>query len=169
MTPKQSSSGPNIGVPITAAISSTFLSGFMMSLSAITMPVLMGTNTTSSGFLNQWLRLFQYGHVSMPPTALSVASLYAFAAFRKRADGNKHWRTYAAAAVSTIGIVPFTLLFMLPTNNIMFEWQAAETPLALDRVYQVAAKWAWLHVIRSCFPLMGGVIGFVGILREIES
>lgn len=137
-----------------------------MGLSVITIPVLLQTNTSSAGFLHQWLRVFEYGHAAMPPAAVSVTGLYAFTALRKRSVGSGQWRVYAAAALSTIGIVPFTLLIMMPTNDILFEWQASPEAVALGSVQHVAKKWAFMHFIRSLFPLLGAVVGLLGVSQE---
>lgn len=39
------------------------------------------------------------------------------------------------------------------------------TELTLARA--LVLKWAWLHVMRSLFPLLGAIIGFVSLLQEM--
>lgn len=59
---------------------------------------------------------------------------------------------------------------MTPTNNILFGWEEMATagaPVAeLEAVRKVVVKWAWLHLARSVFPLIGVIVGFTGFLQE---
>jgi hypothetical protein len=121
-----------IGVPATAVIAGAFLSGtnhtspesrrnltmssvlgMMFSLSAVTIPVLLDTNSDPSNLLSQWARLFRYGHNIMPTSAVATTGLYAYTAVRKRAASRPQWLYYAAAGAATVSIVPFTLLVMV--------------------------------------------------------
>ncbi|KAF1957833.1 DUF1772-domain-containing protein [Byssothecium circinans] len=160
---------PSVGVPATAFLMGAFLSGFMMSLSAITIPVLLDTNTVSKDLLNQWLSLFHYGHTIIPTCAMGVAGLHVLTALRRRAASRQKWRLYAAAAVSTVGIVPFTFIFMSPTNNTLFRLSetSAGTGDSLKNVRQILIKWTWMHVARALFPLYGAVTSLVGVLQEL--
>lgn len=137
-----------------------------MSISAVTVPAVLDTNTTPSHLLHQWARIYYYGHIIMPALGVSVTSLYAFIALRKRASNHKDWLTYGMAGTTTISIVPFTWLVMAPTNNTLF--RLLETSEAdLDTMQELIVKWAYLHVIRSIFPLIGSLLGLVGVRREL--
>ena len=142
-----------------------------MGLSAIVVPVLLDTNTESTHLIRQWARLYHYGHLYMPAISVSATGLYSYAALRKRALHRKQWIIYAAAGVTTIAMVPFTWLIMDPTNNALFRLNelASATALAVDlsTVQGLAVKWAWLHVLRSMFPLAGAILGLVGVLQEL--
>lgn len=145
--------------------------GAMTGLSAICVPVLLDTNTEVSHLYRQWARLFYYGHNYMPTTAVAVAGLYAYAALRHRAANNKQWLVYAIASVTTIAIVPFTLLVMNSTNNTLFRLHALAVASPetedLSTAHELLVKWAWLHLCRSAFPLAGAIIGFFGVLKEL--
>ncbi|KAF2178416.1 DUF1772-domain-containing protein, partial [Zopfia rhizophila CBS 207.26] len=145
--------------------------GAMMSLSAIAVPVFLDTNTSSTHLLRQWARLYHYGHIYMPAVCVAAASLYGYVALRQRVSNRKQWRIYAAAGVTTITMVPFTWLVMVPTNNTLFRLRelASATASAVDlsAVQKVVVRWAWMHVVRSLFPLVGAILGLVGVLQEL--
>ena len=67
-------------------------------------------------------------------------------------------------------MVPFTWGFMMPTNNTLFrlheESEALSTSLGgLAEAQALLRKWSWLHLVRSCFPLAGAVIGLFATLE----
>ncbi|KAH8701025.1 hypothetical protein BGW36DRAFT_375420 [Talaromyces proteolyticus] len=172
MAPKHESEKPRIGVQTTAFVTGSFLSGAMMSLSVIAVPVLLDTNLTDSGHtVHQWARLYHYGHIYMPALAVATTGLYIYTAMRKWA-AREHNRLliYAAAGVSTIAIVPFTWVLMDPTNYILFgldELPKGSTQMMDEpTVRKLLMKWAWLHVVRSLLPLAGSILGLVGVLQE---
>jgi hypothetical protein len=79
---------------------------------------------------------------------------------------------YAAAAVFTLGIVPYTLITMNPTNNKLIE-KAGKVDVnskGLDgtgddkEVGELLKKWQVLNGIRGVIPLLGVVAGFVAVL-----
>lgn len=143
----------------------------MMSLSTIVIPVFLDTDTESTRLVRQWARLYHYGHLYMPAVSVAVTGLYGYAALRKRASNRKQWLIYAAAGATTITMVPFTWLMMVPTNNTLFRLEALASATAsavdLSTVQELVVRWAWLHVVRSVFPLVGAILGLVGVLREL--
>lgn len=142
------------------------IEGAMMSLSAIMIPVVLETNTDSSLLLRQWARLYHYGHIMMPALAVLTTSLYAYIAYGKRASSRLDWTSYAAAGVGTIAIVPFTLIVMAPTNDTLFELLET-TGVSLDTVQGLIVRWVWLHAFRSVFPMVGSILGFRSVLKEL--
>lgn len=106
----------------------------------------------------------------MPALCIATVGLYAYSALRTRKLKSQHWPTYAVAAAMTIAMVPFTWVFMAPTNNVLFSWEetatAGELVADLRVVQTVVATWAWLHLVRSVFPLIGVIVGFAGIMQE---
>lgn len=144
----------------------------MFSLSIIMIPVLLETNSTADGLVRQWKRLYHYGHICMPTMAVSVTGLYGFAAARCFSSGSANWKSNAAAGALTIGIVPFTLLVMAPTNDALFATRApilspAHALENLAEVQRLIMKWVWLHAVRSVFPLVGAVVGSRDVLRGL--
>ncbi|KAL9066485.1 MAG: hypothetical protein Q9161_007548 [Pseudevernia consocians] len=171
------SEAPKIGVPATALVTASFLSGkqafsrAMMSLFAVGIPVFLDTNTESAHLLRQWARLYHYGHIYMPAVSIAVTGLYAYVALRKYTSNRKQWSTYAAAGATTITMVPFTWLMMTSTNNTLFRMEALASATAsavvLSSVQEIVVRWAWLHFFRSVFPLLGAILGLKGVLQEL--
>jgi Domain of unknown function (DUF1772) len=109
----------------------------------------------------------------MPAVAVATTSLYIYAALRKRAARERSvWPIYAAAGVATLAIVPFTWVFMDPTNYTLFgldELPKISTKMADETtVRRLLIKWAWLHVFRSLLPMTGSIMGLVGVLQELS-
>ncbi|EME79058.1 uncharacterized protein MYCFIDRAFT_34418 [Pseudocercospora fijiensis CIRAD86] len=156
---------PKVGKQATAVTLGAFLSGAMMSLSAVMIPVVLQTNDQADQLLKQWALLYHYGHIIMPSLAILTTSLYAYIAYSKRAVGHQDWSAYAKAGLTTIAIVPFTLTIMEPTNDTLHELSRS-TGNSLDIVQGLIVKWVWMHTVRSVFPMFGSILGFRGVLKE---
>ncbi|KAA8646583.1 hypothetical protein EYZ11_006293 [Aspergillus tanneri] len=156
-----------IGIQATAVISGSFLSGAMTSLSLITIPVILDTGTQSKQLLDQFVALYNYGHRIMPALSVTTCALYGFVANSKRAAGDP-WSIYGVAAATTIAMVPFTWIFMVPINNTLFALHAAASDAALEEVRGLSVQWQWLHVARSLFPLAGAIIGWKALRAALR-
>ncbi|KAF7176493.1 hypothetical protein CNMCM7691_002811 [Aspergillus felis] len=149
----------------TAVITGTFLSGTMMGLSLIEIPVLLDTATQASDLLQHFVRLYDIGHKMMPSLAITTCLLYGHAMTSVRAAG-RSGLPHMIAAVTTISMVPFTWLVMAPTNNALFRMHSDPAAPNLGEAQQLLVRWAKLHAVRSLFPLAGAVLGFRLVLRE---
>jgi hypothetical protein len=142
----------------------------MICLSGVAVPVYLDTVNDSTLLLRQWARTYHYGHIYMPALAVATTGLYAYVSLIKRTN-SKQWSRYLVAGATTITMVPFTWMFMSPTNNILFEWEeqarSATSVADLSDVREFLGKWSWLHIVRSIFPLVGAVLGFTGLLQEL--
>jgi len=72
------------------------------------------------------------------------------------------------AIASTMAMVSFTWLVMAPTNETLFRLEEATGSGSMVEpglVSGLAVRWAWLHVARSLFPLVGAIVGFTGLLQ----
>lgn len=157
----------NQGTVIGLTDSST---GAMLSLSAISVPVLLDTNTNAAHSVHQWARLYHYGHIELPFLCVTTTFLYAYAARRKRYVQCKQWSLYAWAGVVTMIMVPFTWIFMDTTvNSQLFGWDALPvgSSIEMGSVRGVLVRWAFLHATRSLFPMIGAVMGLVGVFQEV--
>ncbi|KAF2137732.1 uncharacterized protein K452DRAFT_312112 [Aplosporella prunicola CBS 121167] len=163
-------SHPTSGSQVAALIAGSFLSGAMMDISLIAVPVLLDTVTQPAHLLQQWGRLYYYGHKMMPTLGVAVFTLYGYAAIKNRAV-KRPWRSFLLAGIITLVMVPFTLIIMRPLNNTMFELEAAnkETPvIALEEAQKLLVQWRCLHVVRSLFPLAGAALGSLAIFGGFE-
>lgn len=139
-----------------------------MSLSAFVIPVLLDTNEDAYQIVRQWSRLYHYGHIYLPALCILTCGLYGYAGVTRRAEKRSTWSRYAMAAVSTIAMVPFTWVVMTPTNNTLFQLEAAKEASDLGFVRGLVVKWAWLHVTRSFTPLVGAILGFSGLRQDLR-
>ncbi|KAF4626910.1 hypothetical protein G7Y89_g11245 [Cudoniella acicularis] len=116
-----------------------------------------------------WTNVYNAGKALNPPVALAVASSFAYLAWSspsRSGTSNNNSRLYTLAAALTMGIVPFTLMFMAPTNNKIFRKaaQAATAPAFDSEFGALIERWSTLNFVRSLLPLLGGVVGMAAIL-----
>lgn len=141
----------------------------MTSLSLIAVPVLLETTTQAPQLFHQWVRLYHYGHQALPTMAVGTFLLYIYTSIKKR-RARKSWGLFALAGVTTLSILPFTWIFMVPTNNELFRLEVVSKaePLVkgIVEAKELVVKWSWLHLTRSMFPLVGTVLGTMGTFSK---
>lgn len=138
-----------------------------MSISLLAVPVYLETTTEPSQLFHQWARTYYYGSRVAPTTALATFLLYGYTAIAKRGAGRR-WGVFAVAGVTTLIMVPFTRIFMVPTNNTLFRLEAESITASVaswSEAQELVTKWSRLHFVRSLFPLAGAVLGFMGIFQ----
>lgn len=137
------------------------LSGSMVTISILSIPVALETTTGPSHLLYQWTRMFYYGHRLHPTIAFLTSTLYGYCAWRRRA-ASRSWTALAWAGLVTMSISPFTWLFLLPTNSAITDLASrghqGAVVIGIDDARRLVVRWSWLHLVRSLFPLLGGVI-----------
>jgi Domain of unknown function (DUF1772) len=137
----------------------------MMSLSLMAVPVLLDTTTQAPQLFHQWARMYHYGHQVLPTMAVGTFLLYNYVAVKKR-RARKSWGVFVLAGVMTLSMLPFTWIFMVPTNNELFRLEGVSKAEPLVRgiveAKELVVKWSWLHLTRSLLPLAGAVMGTVG-------
>ncbi|KAI8623045.1 hypothetical protein F5Y19DRAFT_460081 [Xylariaceae sp. FL1651] len=141
----------------------------MMNIAILDVPVLLdATNPHSSAtILSHWCKLYDRGSRLYPSISVTVCSLYLYAMLRSNNISSRSSRGFyfLVAAVTTLTMIPYTLLVMMPTNNMLFQarnftFSGAETPW--EEVRELVIHWQQLHFLRSLFPLAGSVIGMLG-------
>ncbi|KAK4175384.1 hypothetical protein QBC36DRAFT_241279 [Triangularia setosa] len=159
-----------IGVEAIAVVTGCFLSGAIMSVFLITIPVLIATTKQPAKLVNQWRCVYLSGHVKGPAIATTTGLVYVYAAWSKYAVGEQ-WRVFALAGATTVSIVPYTLTFMQGINNALFRaddmagkgvepsWADAE---------RLVLRWGRLNAIRALIPLAGGIIGLLGTCKMLS-
>lgn len=157
------------------------IAGNIYALSVVSVPALSKSQKQDSvpaGYLaRQWKYIFEDGKVQNPGVAAIASASFAYLAWSVRSGTalslivpKNSVRVYSISALLAIGVVPFTMLFMLPTNNrlIAKAEQAAgvKGAVAADdkEVIELLRKWSVLSGIRSLVPLLGGVISLAAIL-----
>lgn len=100
---------------------------------------------------------------------ITTAALYTYGVYGKHAAGDP-WRIFAASAVTTLSMIPFTWIFMLATNDALFRAQTqnkdGQSP-SLVEVQRLVNTWSWLNAVRSLFPLTGAILGLLGTLKVL--
>ncbi|POS73087.1 hypothetical protein DHEL01_v208530 [Diaporthe helianthi] len=157
----------------TALITGSFLSGAMMALSLVAVPVFLDTTQTAGQLYIQWARTYHYGHLGLPALSVSTLLLYLYTAQRKRTAGDSGWRSQLVSGLVTVLMVPFTWIIMLPTNNKLFalESQAKAGVLpsgSLTEAQELVTKWSLMHVARSFFPVVGAILGGMALRKNLN-
>ena len=102
----------------------------------------------------------------MPTFAATAASAYLYAAWDRRQQGGI-WKGFVVAAALTVGIVPYTLLTMLPTNAALDAIVDGSRSAAQEEVSMLVGRWGVLNLGRSLFPLAGAVAGLITFLGNL--
>lgn len=138
----------------------------MMDISLLAVPVLLDTDTEASHLVRQWVRLYHYGHLLMPAMAVTTLALYSYTACSRRAT-HQAWRIWAIAGLVTVTMVPFTWTAMTPTNSSLFQLNGQGGVIELRRAQELVVTWSRLHIARSMFPLVGAILGWMGMMGEV--
>jgi hypothetical protein len=134
----------------------------MASISVIAIPVILETAPQPSLLYCQWAHVYHHGHIILPGMAVAILALYVCAAIREKSLHRLRTTLLLIAGVVTICMVPFTWLFMLPINNILFGLgaeTASGSSSSMAEAKELVRVWSHLHLVRSTFPLIGALIG----------
>lgn len=111
--------------------------------------------------LPQWRSLYKKGAATAPPfAAFAFANLTYVAYTLYHSEGNSDgWLGIAIAAMATLAIVPFTLIFAQSTiDKLMAEFDK-RTDLSEGEVKDLVQEWSNLNAVRGLFPLSATAIG----------
>jgi len=140
--------------------------GAMMSVSLIAVPVMLDTTKESPQLYHQWAQMYHLGFQLFPGMAVTTLVLYGYIVMKKRA-AKRPWAIFAVAGAVTVAMLPFTWIFMAPTNNVLFDLEAKSKSAVVTGIVEAQSllrKWRLLHIARSIFPLAGAVIGLSATL-----
>ncbi|KAI4225471.1 MAG: hypothetical protein L6R36_003903 [Xanthoria steineri] len=160
------SSSPTIrtcqGLGIT---SSSFLAGALYSISLLGIPAILVGNSNASLIASQWHSIFSVGQKVGPTLAILGTVNYLYVARGKYGSqyDPRVWKSFVGAAVATMGIIPFTFIFLKPTNDVLLS-QTAKTTLSEIEVRALVEKWASLNLVRSGLLVIGTALGLYGAL-----
>ncbi|KAK2768409.1 hypothetical protein FQN54_000264 [Arachnomyces sp. PD_36] len=181
-----------------AITGSAFLAGGILSLSVLSIPTLaipaksttkLTPGTPIPHLTHQWLYLYGIGSSIAPKLALVCSTTFAYLGYTARSTGttgasallrsrpaSTTSNLYYLAAVFTIGIAPFTLGVMWPTNTKLKEFAERE-PVAegtyidekvekqeVEEVQGLLNKWTNLNIVRGILPLVGAAVGAAAAL-----
>jgi hypothetical protein len=123
--------------------------------------------------LRQWRTAFIQGKNSMPPLGLIASSSFFYLAYEAHQVADilpYKWKAYLTSGLLTIGIIPYTILILGPTNRKLLAKAAETSTLALDdkvvevglggeTAHKLVDDWATLNLGRG---IMLGVAAFIG-------
>jgi hypothetical protein len=120
----------------------------------------------------QWQLCFDRGKIINPAIALVSAVTYAWLSYKLYGTLNHpKAEIYAISAILTLGIVPYTIIGMMPTNKKLLkkceemkgmsvEEKATEVGFARgESTKELVDRWGMLNLGRGALPLVGAVLG----------
>jgi Domain of unknown function (DUF1772) len=115
----------------------------------------------NASLLTCWRHTLQNGVKVCPPFAVAATITHVFNTYINRNSAFDRAKYSAAAAVSTIAIVPFTMIFLAPTNEELFKREQAArgtaTGVELSSL-ELVKKWGRLNLTRAFLPAAGAVV-----------
>src|SRR5438045_4213503 len=102
-----------VGITATSA-----MAGASFAMSALVVPRIL--ESPSPLLLRQWKHLFEIGRATMPPLSLLTTLAVSYLAYESKNNSAAlphKWKLYLISSILNIGIIPYTLTIMLPTNN----------------------------------------------------
>lgn len=151
------------------------IAGNIAAISLIGTPALLRSqkedNLPSGVLAKQWRNMFENGKSQNPPVAAGVTSAFLYLAWSARSGAPLFKKTpvgrtalFSAAAVLTVGIVPFTIVAMSSTNNKLLEKSESLKNSSDAETVDLVQHWTTLNQIRGSLPLIGGLCGIVASL-----
>lgn len=129
-------------------------------------PALIRSGTESNASPNllakQWRIIYENGKTQNPPIAAVVASAFFYLSWSAREGGPLYKRAaynrsglFAAAGGLVLAIVPFTILTMASTNNLLISKAKSVSESSVVDLIGLLKKWAALNLGRGVLPLLG--------------
>ncbi|RAH67383.1 DUF1772 domain-containing protein [Aspergillus aculeatinus CBS 121060] len=167
-----------------------WLSGTIASQSLITIPALLARDPTpdpdsthqtpgasSPKTLKIWERISTASTAQTAPVAAGTAAAFIYLAwtvaraveppqllqFLSSSSSSRYaspGRWYAAAAVLTVGVVPYSAVVMRGTDWQILRVVEGEGEGGAEKTSGLLKRWAVLNAVRSLLPLVGGLCGF---------
>jgi hypothetical protein len=145
----------------------------MSALSLMAVPVLLETTDEPTQLYRQWVTMYGHGHQVLPGLAIITAGLYARIALSLRST-TRPWSLFVLAGLATVAIIPFTLVFMVPTNDLLFALEKGtekgtekgQGSMSIMDAKELVLWWSRLHLMRSVMPLIGAVIGVSAVVKD---
>lgn len=123
-------------------------------------------SVTVSHLNRQWQEVYFHGHRVGPGLAVGAGLAHGSAAYY--ANGTAVRWFFVAAAASSIAIVPYTLVFMLATNNELHQRASSSKDVDGSKTLELLSKWVDLSKTRANIALLSACFGAVGILTLVQ-
>ena len=105
----------------------------------------------------------------VPPTAVLASASLGYVAYATRSASKKEfgdvsgtdsgWKGIAFAAAGILSIVPYTLMFMKPTNEKLLAESNGAGKLAEREVKALVEWWSRLNLVRGFIGAVGTAVG----------
>jgi noranthrone monooxygenase len=107
--------------------------------------------------------------VQGPAISIATGLIYSYAAYSKSQNGEK-WRGFAIAGATTISMIPYTWIVMQRTNNKLWAAVRGESKETVSNAEAqgMLNTWSRLNMVRAMFPLAGGVLGLLSVLKVLN-
>jgi len=147
--------------------------GTIASISLVSVPAISRSlkedRLSAAHAVKLWKNNFEAGFALAPPIAVATASSLGFCAWsapRLLTFGVPNGRLFAAAAVLTVSIVPFTIVFMSSTNDKLLSFAKKEDLTTAENQESEALlkRWRYLNSVRSLLPLAGAFVTGAAVL-----
>ncbi|KAI8629688.1 hypothetical protein F5Y19DRAFT_74065 [Xylariaceae sp. FL1651] len=136
-------------------LASGWASGMGTALSVFGIPTILNGGASSEVMVRQWRFQFLRGQAIMPGLGALNAVNYWTVAYHCWSQGLE-WRGFAVAGVSTFFMIPYTLVFIMPTNTkLLVASESREKTLSHDSATALLKKWGDLNVVRAVVALVG--------------
>jgi hypothetical protein len=117
---------------------------------------------TISHLNRQWQEIYFRGHRVGPGLAVAAGPAHGCAAYFVKRTFVK-W-VFGAAAASSIAVVPYTLVFMLATNDELHRRAVSSKDVDESKTLGLLIKWVELSKTRANIALLSACLGAAGIL-----
>jgi hypothetical protein len=144
-------------------------SGGILAISYVTIPSLL--LAPGSLGVRQWQKTFNQGKAAAPPIAMLSSAAFAYLAYKLSKTLNQtKGELYGLAALSTLSIMPYTLVVMRGVNGKLLNKANDLKAMSLDDIAtnlndsEESAKelidwWGTLNFGRGLLPLVGTIVG----------
>ncbi|KAI1845381.1 hypothetical protein JX266_008476 [Neoarthrinium moseri] len=146
-------------------VASAWAAGAGAGISLFTITPLLSSSASVGIMLQVWQLAFNRGKSYMPPAAAAITASYLYVSWTHAARGLE-WRGFAVAAALTLGIVPFTFLFIRDTIVELEGMGRKEGHGVAEAVVRATlSRWGALNLARSCLPLLGTAAAIWNLLK----
>lgn len=145
-------------------IASGITSGLTLAYPLIINKVIDKPYLTTAHHLALWRSSYNYGASTIPVAAIGSTLLLSFAGYVLKRS------IYYYAAASSVAIIPFTLLCILPVNKLLFNMESEAmlgNEVDKDQAEQLIKKWNLLHLVRVLLSTTGFAIGVLATLQVL--
>lgn len=137
-------------------------------LSLLGIPGLLSDSIPPQALAKQWEGIYTRGKALGPQMAMASMLGYAYLIYDRRSKGQSY-SGYVAAAALSLGIMPYTIIFMMGTNNALLGVASGATKTASESaVRELLVRWKGLNLLRSVFPFIGGILGIWTLVGGVQ-